>query len=83
MTDEGNGMTRAEWWAAAAFAVNVLGFAFGGGAFWQRQQEQEVRIDNLEAVDRERETQFTQMLVRLERIDANTTALKERLGEKH
>jgi hypothetical protein len=76
-------MTRAEWIAAAAMGVNVLGFAFGGGAFWQTQQELKGRIENLEAVDRTREEQFTQMLVRLERIDANTTALKERLGDSH
>lgn len=73
-------MTRAEWIAAAAMAVNVLGFAFGGGAFWQTQQSQGARIEKLEAVDRIRDGQLTQMLVRLERIDANTTALKERLG---
>lgn len=75
-------MNRAEWVAVAALGINILGFAFGGGALWQQVTEQGKRLDAVEAIDRERETQFTQVLVRLERIDANTTALKERFGEK-
>lgn len=74
-------MTRAEWIAAAAMGLNILGFAFGGGVVWQMINDHDQRIVSLEAVDRAREAQLTQILVRLERIDANTTAMKERFGE--
>jgi len=80
MTDESKSMTRAEWIAAAAMGVNVLGFAFGGGALWQMVNDHDKRITSVEAIDRAREAQLTQILVRLERIDANTTALKDRMN---
>ena len=82
MTDEIKSMTRAEWIAAAAMGVNVLGFAFGGGALWQMVNDHNKRLTAVEAVDRTREVQMTQILVRLERIDANTIALKERVEMK-
>lgn len=75
-------MNRAEWIAIAALFLNVIGFAFGGGALWQSVNEHEKRIVSIEAIDRARELQNTQILVRLERIDSNTMALKERLDSQ-
>lgn len=72
-------MNRAEWVAAAALGINILGFAFGGGALWQSVNEQGGSIAELRAKDTARDTQMTQILVRLERIDANTMALKDRV----
>jgi hypothetical protein len=82
MTDESKSMTRAEWIAAGAMGVNVLGFAFGGGALWQMVNDHDKRLTAVEALDRSRAAQMTEILVRLERIDANTTALKERVGQQ-
>ena len=81
MTNESQSMTRAEWIAAAAMGVNVLGFAFGGGALWQMVHDHDKRMTAVEAIDRAREAQMTQILVRLERIDANTVALKDRMDK--
>ena len=81
MTNESQSMTRAEWIAAAAMGVNVLGFAFGGGALWQMVNDHDKRMTAVEAIDRAREAQMTQILVRLERIDANTVALKDRMDK--
>lgn len=80
MSGEGEAqrMSRAEW---IMIGLNLIVIVFGGGSFWQSQQDQENRILKLEASERSHEQQMTQILVRLERIDANTTALKERIGE--
>lgn len=77
-------MNRAEWVAAAALGINILGFAFGGGALWQSVNEHDRMLGELEAKDSARDAQMTQILVRLERIDANTMALKDRVdgGDK-
>lgn len=75
-------MTRAEWIAAAAMGVNVLGFAFGGGALWQMVNEHDKRLTAVELIDQQRTQQLTEILVRLERIDVNTMALKERMKER-
>lgn len=80
--NEGNSMTRAEWIAAAAILLNLATLVFGGGAFWQTVQGHDDRLTKIEANDLSQSTQFTEVLVRLERIDANTTALKERMGDK-
>jgi hypothetical protein len=79
---QGTQVQRAEYIAAGALIINVLGLAFGGGALWQSVQDHEKRIVSVEAADRARSTEMTQILVRLERIDSNTIALKERMDKE-
>lgn len=78
---ERDNMTRAEWIAAGAILLNLATLVFGGGAFWQTVQDHERRVVALESIDRDREVMVTQILVRLERIDSNTIALKERMDK--
>ena len=82
MTTGDDKMNRAEWIAAGAVLLNVATLLFGGGAFWQSVQDHERRLIAIEATDRAREAQMTQILVRLERIDSNTIALKERMDKE-
>lgn len=72
-------VTRAEWIAIGALAVSICGGVFSLGVVYADVQDHERRIVSVEAIDREREIQMTQILVRLERIDSNTQALKERM----
>lgn len=76
-------MTRGEMFGVAAIALNLATLIFGGGAFYQTVQDHERRLVAAEAVDRSREVQMTQILIRLERIDSNTVALKERMDKDH
>lgn len=82
MTDESTRMTRGEMFGVAAIALNLATLIFGGGAFYQTVQDHERRLVAAEAVDRSREVQMTQILIRLERIDSNTIALKERMDKE-
>lgn len=81
MTDEGRTMNRAEWIAAAAILLNLATLIFGGGAFYQTVQDHDRRIVAMEAAEISRTAEMTQILVRLERIDSNTIALKERMDK--
>lgn len=74
-------MTRAEWIAVAAVILNISTLVFAGGAFWQTQQDHDRRIVAMEAAIQARTQEMTQILVRLERIDSNTLALKERMDK--
>lgn len=74
-------MQRAEWIAAGALIINVLSIVFGGGALWQSHQDHDRRIVAIEASERARTREMTQILIRLERIDSNTIALKERMDK--
>lgn len=80
---EGSTMTRGEQFGVAAIALNLATLIFGGGAFYQTVQDHDRRIVAVEAADKAREAQSTQILIRLERIDSNTIALKERLDKDH
>lgn len=80
--EKGQAVTRAEWIAVAAVVLNVSTLVFGGGAFWQTQQDHDRRIVAMEASLQARTTEMTQILVRLERIDSNTIALKERMDKE-
>lgn len=75
-------MTRAEWIAVAAVVLNISTLVFAGGAFWQTQQDHDRRIVAMEAALQARTQEMTQILVRLERIDSNTMALKERMDKE-
>lgn len=75
-------MQRAEWIAAAALIINILSIVFGGGALWQSHQDHDRRIVAIEAAERARAAETTQILVKLERIDRNTIALKERMDRE-
>ncbi len=79
--EQGTRVQRAEWVAAAALIINILSIVFGGGALWQSHQDHDRRIVAIEAAERARATEMTQILVRLERIDSNTIALKERMDK--
>ena len=81
MTTESEQMKRAEWIAAAAIVLNLATLIFGGGAFWQTVQDRDRRIVAVEAAEKLRATEMTQILIRLERIDSNTIALKERMDK--
>lgn len=74
-------MTRGEMFGVAAIALNVSTLIFGGGAFWQTVQDHEKRLVAVEAAEKSRAAEMTQILIRLERIDSNTIALKERMDE--
>jgi hypothetical protein len=80
-SEEGPRVQRAEWIAAGALIINVLSIVFGGGALWQSHQDHDRRIVAIEAAERARAAEMTQILVRLERIDSNTIALKERMDK--
>lgn len=82
MTDESTRMTRGEMFGVAAIALNLATLTFGGGAFYQTVQDHEKRIVAVEAADKARSAEMTQILVRLERIDSNTIALKERMDKE-
>lgn len=80
-TEEGLRVNRAEWIAIAAVVLNVSTLVFAGGAFWQTQQEHDRRILAMENAMQLRNAEMTTILVRLERIDSNTIALKERMDK--
>ena len=80
--DEGAPMNRAEWIAASAILLNIATLLFGGGAFWQTVQDHDRRLVAIEAAERTRAAEMTQILVRLERIDRNIIALKERMDKE-
>lgn len=81
LTDEGLRVNRAEWIAIAAVVLNVGTLVFAGGAFWQTQQDHDRRIIAMESALQARNAEMTTILVRLERIDSNTIALKERMDK--
>jgi hypothetical protein len=82
-SEQGSQVQRAEWIAAGALIINVLSIVFGGGALWQSHQDHDRRIVAIEAAERARAAEMTQILVRLERIDSNTIALKERMDKEN
>lgn len=82
-SEQGSRVQRAEWIAAGALVINVLSIVFGGGALWQSHQDHDRRIVAIEAGERARAAEMTQILVRLERIDSNTIALKERMDKEN
>lgn len=64
------GVTRAEWIAVSALALNVLTLAFGAGVIWRDVEDharrllvQEAKMDNL--------------MPKVERIDANVEFLAQ------
>lgn len=78
-SNERTRVQRAEWIAAGALIINIFGFVFGGGALWQSHNDHDRRIVAVEASIAATNANMTQILVRLERIDSNTIALKERM----
>lgn len=74
-------VNRAEWIAIGALAVSICGGVFSLGVVYADVQDHERRIVSVEAIDRARDDQMTQILVRLERIDSNTQTLKERMDK--
>ena len=81
ITTGGASLKRAEWIAVAALGLNILAIVFGGGAVWQTGQDNTRRIVSLEGWQEITDNKSLQILIRLERIDANTTALKERMAQ--
>lgn len=74
-TRDERSMTRAEWIAAAAFALNVLTLAFGGGVVWRDVQ------DNTRT-NAEQERKLDALIPRVERIDTNVEFLAEEARER-
>ena len=69
-TGAANSMTRAEWIAIGAFALNVGTVVFLGGVVWGDVQDHERRISS-------QETKMDTMIPRVERIDANVAFLAD------
>lgn len=63
-------MTRAEWIAAAALGLNILTLAFFFGAVWRDVQDHGRRLGLVE-------TSNTELVQKVERIDANVSFLAE------
>jgi hypothetical protein len=68
-------MSRAEWIAAAAFALNILTLAFFFGAVWRDVQDHGRRLAEVESSN-------TELVQKVERIDANVSFLAELAREE-
>ena len=68
-------MSRAEWIAIAAFGLNVLTLAFFFGAVWRDVQDHGRRLAEVE-------TSNSEVVQKVERIDANVTFLAELAREE-
>ena len=77
----GQKMARVEWIAGAALGISILQGAYLVGFDVQRLAEIERRVRDIEGVQTARAGQIEQLLVTTTRVDANVSALTDRLNE--
>jgi hypothetical protein len=76
------GVTRAEWFAGAAFLISAASIIYSAGLQTQRINDHDRRLTAVEASQSTAAGKIETLLVTTSRIDANVSALADQAKEQ-